>query len=540
MSGRKARAGRTTEKIHAIGPTTKTGGNPFSLPFAGQPDIAHFYLPVLDPLRTPDLYQFPVAYVWNPADTRPCFQLPDQGKVQYASRQILIFHQRTVPLNMDPVLAALQIMGEEGRSFGMSDTQGTEPLRATTPLTIVEVVAVLDPESADPLSDAFDEAVKTIAEFQTYYHLETKVPVRRLTRKALPSFIPVLRRPFGESAAMTTTLMLVNDGDPSTIAAVAQEVPAERLNGLLAQSHHQSIELFKPFVLMRQEAQLAYRTGGYAAAALFCAIAAETLLTEVLLMLLWEEDLNRERVAVLLGARDNISKPLLGALADRLGGNWDRNGCGPLGRWQSDTANLRNEVAHQGKIPSESEMQATLQAVQGLEAFVGDRLAERKNFIRYSQTAFVFLGHEGFERRGKARFWRELAMAQIFPVHVSQLFQLWKSEVEWLRTGTRTADETRATPTLVAYPNGAKHWYLVDDEVNLACEIGEPNLEPEIRGSLQKVLINSEFDVLSIAVKTSVPLLPESAIWRPSYEVLPLRSIHRWEQCLWKPPPTII
>ncbi len=504
----------------------------------GEPEIAHFYLPLLDPLKTPHLFQYPIAYIRNPfEDDRPCFLLPPDGGVEYASRHFLLFHQSESTPDLAPVVAAFDVMAEEeARMRGTKSKGDATPTTWKVPLTIVEVIVALDPHSEDPLSDALDEAIESIRDFQLYYHLETKVLIRRLTRKALPQIIPVLRRPFGDPSVAEPTIMLVNEGGASSLAAAVPEVSTERLNNLLQQTRHRPADIFKTFIVMRQEARLAFLGGDYTAASLFCGISAEALLTELILMLLWEEDEPLDKVAGLFGTRDNISNDLLNAVAQRLHGNWDRNGTGPIGQWQKEVADLRNRVAHLGTVPSEAEIQAAFDAVQLLERFVGDRLVERRNFTRYSQTARNYLNGEGFARRNRASTWNKFAAAEIFPAHASLLFTLWKREVDRIRNEPPVADPKRAITILVAYPNGARRWYLVDEEVDLACEVEEPAVNPAIEATVQNAISSTKFEVVSIHLRSISARLPEVQSWRPSYEYLPMKSIHRWNQCLWQPP----
>ncbi|GAA1348563.1 hypothetical protein GCM10009636_03870 [Arthrobacter koreensis] len=434
--------------------------------------------------------------------------------------------------------AAFDIMAEEEARFrGTPFVKTDEPLEESAHLTVAEVIVALDPTADDPLSQALDEAIEHVREFQLHYHLETQVWLRRLTRQSLPQLIPVLRRSADGSSTPSTTMMLVHEGGPDAAAAAVVEVSHERLNRLLGRSTHGPADIFRTFVEMRQEAHISRLSCNYAAASLFCGIAAEALLTELVLMLFWEEDKPLHEVAELFGSRDNISKELLSSIAHRLRGDWDRNGNGPLGRWQRNVADLRNRVAHLGASPSEEEVQAAFASVQALEGYVGDRLLEGRNFVRYSQTVRTYLNEDGIARRNRAKAWSKFASGnEIFPAHATSLFTLWKNEVDRIRYGTSAPSLERSVVVLVAYPNGAQRWYLVDEEVDLACEIAEPILDSITQETLERNMSFDDWDVVSCMVyptKTTPPVSPE---WRPSYHFLPLKSIHRWNQCLWRPP----
>lgn len=537
-SGRRTKAARAT-KTAEKGDDHTSAKQPtaFTLPAVGKPDIAHFYLPLPDPVKTPHLFQYPVSYVHNSFDDdRPCFLLPSVGNVPQASRHYMLFHQVETKRDLTPITAAFDIMAvEESRMKRVPFVKNEMPLEGAGHTTIVEAIVALDPKADDPLSEALDEAVANIREFQLYYHLETKAMIRRLTRKALPQLIPVLRRPAEDPAACTAEVMIVHEGGPDAVAAAVPEVSYERLNSLLQQAGHRPANIFRTFVEMRQEAHVSFLSGNYAAASLFCGIAAEALLTELVLMLMWEEAKPLEEVADLFGSRDNVSNALLSAIAERLRGDWDRNGQGPVGQWQGNVADLRNRVAHLGTSPSEREIQAAFNAVQALEAYVGDRLIEGRNFIRYSQTVRTYMNDLGISRRNRTKAWSMFAHHnEIFPVHASTLFSLWKKEIDRIRYGTADPDLERAIVILVAYPNGARQWYLVDEDVDLACEITAPAIDPVTESTLLETINFGEWDVLSCHVRSAKATPPVSPVWRPSYEVLPMKSIHRWNQCLWQ------
>lgn len=357
MSGRRAKRERRSKR-------SEPGRRwEISLPFHGEPDLVRFYIPLPDPLKLADGTQLPVRYVWNPiADDGPCFLLPPEGNIKYAARQIAIFHQDEVSMDVEQFAAAMKIMAlaleRSGSSERVVPAQG-EP-RLPIAHTTVEMVCVLDPSQPDPVDHALEQAIDVIAEFQTYYHLSTKIPTRRLTRKALPRGIPIIFRPFNTPDKWESAILEINDWSTTVLAAVAPTMSAEQLQGLLEHNQAARAEVFKAFVLMRQEAVLAHTAGSTSAASLFVAIAAETLLTELFLLLSWEENASLMHTAAVLGERDNISKRLLNELASKLKGDWDRNGNGPLGEWQHQIASLRNEVAHAGTLPSDHEIDAAL------------------------------------------------------------------------------------------------------------------------------------------------------------------------------------
>lgn len=504
----------------------------------GAPDLVHFFIPLPDSIKVPNLTQLPLAYVWNPtSDDGPCFRLPRKGNVDYAARQILIFHQDTVPIDDGPFAAAMRIRSEALGHAGSpvktlpSERPPSLPLAHTT----VEMICVLEHNQPDPVNYALERAIKVVRDFQTYYHLITKTPVRMLTRKLLPPLIPIIRRSFPELDTWEPEILHVNDGGINFLAASTPTLTPEQLQVLLQHNRAARAEVFTSFLLMRQEAMLSYATGSNSAAALFVAIAAETLLTELFLLLSWEEAADLNETADVLRQRDSISKLLLNQLAFRLKGSWDRNGNGPIGEWQRSIADLRNAVVHTGKIPNEVEIDSAMQALTALETHVGDQLA--KAFKSYPLATEMFLGNEGLARRKKLKSWQAFSATVESPVHATELFNRWKSEIQRIRLGPDHGSLEDSKTVVVIFGNGAERWYLVDDETNLSCPVPAPRLAPQSRNFLHNTYNDSGFDVLSLEVPDLKPSFPLDPDWLPSYLVLPMASIHRWEQCLWVPPP---
>jgi len=426
---------------------------------------------------------------------------------------------------------AMQLAGAAAGDFPPEDLPALSLAHTT-----VEVICVLDPATTDPLDRALAEAIHAISDLQMYYHLFTKTPVRRLTRKLLPPVIPIIRRSFPALDTWEPELFHVNDGGTNFLAASVPTLSKEQLQNLLRHNQASRANVFSAFLLMRQEAMLSYATGSNAAAGLFVAIAAETLLTELFLLLCWEEAADLQKTADVLGERDNISKRLLNELAGRLKGDWDRNGGGPLGNWQRNIANLRNDVAHAGKLPSEAEIELAMKTLTSLETYAGDLLA--KVFRRYPQVTDIFLGNDGLERRNRLKAWQKFSATVQFPVHASELFTRWKGEVQRVRLGPHEGVVEESKTIVVRFGNGAERWYLVDEGRNLSYSIPPPKIAPSIRSNLNKIFVTSEFDVTSVEVP-AMDLPPSTdRKWVPSYLVLPMASIHRWEQCLWVPPPT--
>src|SRR4030095_14628537 len=93
-----------------------------------------------------------------------------------------------------------------------------------------------------------------------------------------------------------------------------------------------------------------HQNGDMRAATIYAAIAAESLLTEVQLHLMWEEKRTPEEVAN--SWIESLDTRIRTEFHTRLGGNWDPTASGPIGRWNSSVSALRHRVVHAGYTPS--------------------------------------------------------------------------------------------------------------------------------------------------------------------------------------------
>lgn len=125
--------------------------------------------------------------------------------------------------------------------------------------------------------------------------------------------------------------------------------------------------------------------------------ALEVLFDGLLSLLLWEEGRQPEAVA-----QDIFGEPLHKRIRTqfppRLGGNWNTKGSGVIGRWAQVVVPLRNRVVHAGARCGRKEAKEALDIMGDVDAFVRQRLADRRN--KYMRTSLMFLGQPGLERLG--------------------------------------------------------------------------------------------------------------------------------------------
>lgn len=70
-----------------------------------------------------------------------------------------------------------------------------------------------------------------------------------------------------------------------------------------------------------------------------------------------------------------------------------------MGAWRHYVARMRAEVLHRGRRPTAVDADEVVAALRMLERHVADRVAHRST--TYPWTAYVHVGRQGLERRGR-------------------------------------------------------------------------------------------------------------------------------------------
>ncbi len=290
------------------------------------------------------------------------------------------------------------------------DVRSAKTARAVTPLpsvecTVIEAVAVF-PLGSEPseenLSDAFDLVLERIRFLQRAYYMATKYPVSMVAREQLPDMLAMLSR----------KVSVEEDGYPGQVGMYI--VSANTVRGYsipkAMDSEQESAfgyalaagdRPFDMYVDLRRDATVAYhKYGNYRDAVLTAASASEVFLDSLLTCMLWEENCIPEQAAQVFHGAFAISDRVKKEFAGRLRGDWALVGSGVLAKWYKDVMVLRNRVIHGGHRPTLEEAGKSLQGMQELETYAGDRLADALVLKTYPRTAFYMLGYPGLRRRG--------------------------------------------------------------------------------------------------------------------------------------------
>jgi len=276
------------------------------------------------------------------------------------------------------------------------------------------------------------------------------------------------------------------------------------------------------------------RHGDTRLAALLSALAAESLLDELLMHLKWEEAATPERAADswINGLVTRIKREY----PSRLGGNWDFGGEGPIGRWNLHVAELRHRIVHGGYVPTEEEASRAYASINALVEFLVDRLATDQCLRKYPRTALTLAGETGLTRRGRYTQWlRELQKNEDEPPW-RETFRRWRDTHSRLRRDVATEERWRsATPShlvAVLHSAGDLRWVVHDYGRHLAAEVAfdERLLGDGHRQSLAKFV--SEFSASARDYPASLAILDfdlsrltPTALWREEYHHIPMAEV---------------
>jgi hypothetical protein len=116
--------------------------------------------------------------------------------------------------------------------------------------------------------------------------------------------------------------------------------------------------------------------------------------------MLWEEGLAPADAAEHRGT-SSVTRRIKRLYANRLGGNWDLEGTGPVANWRRQIADVRNSAIHTGREITSAEVNAAGVAAGALTTFMAQRILA--NWRKYPKTMSVLLGPSLVEQHVSTR-----------------------------------------------------------------------------------------------------------------------------------------
>ncbi len=500
------------------------------------PNVAYFFVPLPEPVGLPDGY---VVRASQPSGTAEWLKAEQQNlgahRVEATLGSSLRFWQRTVTVtqDLDPLVDVLFDVAYESLPGRVEPPAGREaPPTTGSQITVVEMAVPVEPFECDSdpvpeLSDAFDEGMAAIRYTQRALQVVTRRPLTLVTRETLPVAVPFFIRQVGKDPyggwpdAPGLFLVNINVVLPPPVLDSGQLGDFED-----ALQHSAFGRPALKYLDLVSEARLAMtQRGDYRAAVVLAATAAETLLDDLVNLMLWEEGLDPAQAAKLFDKNRSVVKRVANLYRARIGGPWDLAAPGVVSSWKQDLADLRNRVVHGGVEPSLSDCTRALDALGALGRFVGDRLTEPTVISRYPRTALLVIGKPELMARGT---WSPRVEQLIGDPHQPQwipTFARWRDAVASLSSwaSAEIPNASRSILVAVAWPDGAVQWWLHDREAKQVIAVDAPDLSamPHIEEALRQDRSVPE----SIAVIAEVARVERGSTWVPAYSALPLTGV---------------
>jgi hypothetical protein len=381
-------------------------------------------------------------------------------------------------------------------------------------------------------------AIADLRDLQSAYHAATRTPVTLMTFELLPPILPVGFRQLRDVGTPETATIVSATTHRNLWAWLAPpELTPEQFEQFAHAQSRTDRMVFAGHLDLHREADVArQRDGDTRAAAIYAGLAAEALLDELLLHLMWEEALRPEDAAS--AWRDGLLSRVRRDYADRLGGDWDITSTGAVGRWSRECADLRHRAVHGGYLPSYAELEGSLAALNGLVTYVCDRLCLPARLRHYPRTALALAGPPGLKRR--SQYSRRLTELQADPNETKwdATFARWKEAFRKIR---RQGQGFPRVPVVadsdliaVARPSGAKYYCVSHRETGLAAEVTIDPLASEksphfgvVADWLAGIDVSGYQQAgLSMGVHNDDPTLVSlQGEWVEAYRLLPLGSV---------------
>lgn len=384
------------------------------------------------------------------------------------------------------------------------------------------------------LDEALEFCLAELRVLQRSVHAHRRVPLQLITTELLPALVPVVLCPRGElgkpDPPMRTHFVVVRPAvDTLPPPRVYSPSDLEDLNQIRDDLPHAS---FTVHLDLHREACVAIqRQGNARLGALLAGMAAESLLDELLLHLMWEERRTPEEAAAQW--RDGLVNRVQQEIAPRLRGPWDLKSDNPPGRWYQRVADLRNRVAHTGYTPEMDEAAKALTTVDELVTHLCNRLAHQNNLSTYPRTAIALVSNEGLQRRGALT--KKVRALQDDPMEPdwAETFNRWKETWRRCRTDItgqpRRPEPARASTLLLLDEDGTEQWIIHDREAAMAATVTVDEGDPadqerltNLRAKIPQLRVEGLRGRVSVAVAGIgyAPLGPGAA-WVEEYHHIP-------------------
>lgn len=576
----KVRATSTTPPLSET-PTTQRGRNRLTRQWYKEhenaPDVlcdteeimATFFIPLPEFIRLPDDRPFPRYQSMGPSTIKwleSFGEIPSRSLVEhqdpkfrnFADVRIIaastVFRRYATSLRAEAELPLMEAMFHEFTPDAKEHEKPsfTDEEEQTFYRSVAEVAVSLDFVAFDmstsservvaPFRDsgdisdevmnrALDIALATIRSYQSAYYGAVRAPVTLIERELLPPVLLYALRSLQEIADRVPPViqMLITGNLPKQVGLV-QDLSGEDMEKFGKVLNSPS-PLSRYLDLYRQ-GLVALSRGNTRECLVMIAVAAESLVNVVLAHLQWEECLTPETSAE--NWTPSLDTRIKRNFPDRLGGNWSDSTAGPVQNWSRDIADIRHRVVHAGYKPTIEEAKKSVQALDALVKFFGDRVAHSGNLRRYPRTALRLVGAEGLERR--QRYTKAVKDLVRDPAQVNwdETFSRWY-ETQTLciqdRKSPRQADLLRAEYYIV-FTSPNKYYWVASDwatrkavRVTVHLAVGAIDPVARLRTIRETQSEQTKYPISARVHGETVELANLVGDWVENYHLMPLMEV---------------
>lgn len=497
-----------------------------------------WWIPLTDPIDLPDKHTQVSTSFLPPSVAAPDGEALTESDNPFLKRDHevrLTAHQRSYEA---PIADPVQELVFD-TSVGSTGKPPSEPPHSSTHyVSIIEAkVVVYGQENVDNelTSDLFDLALARVRQLQEATALLTGKNMDWVARERLPSVLPTQmassssqENEDGRGMFLTGVNALTSVSPPEPLDATR----IEHLNEYLRRDE-EGVS-FSAYHRLRYETMIMlHRRGDYRMTVVSAAIAAEALLNEMLLMLLWDEGRRPEDVAPMFNPDESsVRSRVKSEYSRHLGGNWNLKKKGPVRDWREKVAEPRNAIAHAGFMSTSEQARDSLEALLALEKFLGKRLVEKVQ--KRPRTAMMYLGSDRIAAEGKMtkklrRFYNDPNEP-----HWTSTFCRWRTLVDMEITQARGAQISPSAEdaVLLAVGNTEQPTYvLLDETVQMAVKIAA--VPESIQEQYQRGLESSDMHGAPAFTVTRLKLdhiedkvqLPHDGSWQYSYHLVPTERV---------------
>ena len=353
--------------------------------WCGEPLLAVFFVPVDPPIGLP-----PETAVNMIRSQESVPWLEFTGGLNFVGIRVY-----RIPGTIDPDITGVELATEVARlvttlpadsaieteyssiTFGNAPRPGPVAVRHCVVELATPLLLNTNGSANESMSDAFDRCIQELGRFMVAYSLVAgDLAFIPLTRQRCPPFLPFSTQSI-DGIYGPTGLFFANDSfryfphDPPDLDSSQRDKLAE-LSARLT--------LNDPFTNAYTSIRTAQRElelfGNYTTSAISCFMSTEQLMNTLLLMLAWEESMDRHLTRNWFARRASVLTRMTRELQPRIGGNWSTPSESSFSETLRGLAKLRNDILHSGYNPTEREAKNALVANDTIEKFLKERVAD--------------------------------------------------------------------------------------------------------------------------------------------------------------------